>query len=97
MTLGAAAPVFAPFSFGATDAPTIPWRASDSATNPQDFISSTNASSARSRVAMALVHQGDVQLKLGALSDARAYYRSAVSRGDDYPDDVMPGRAVAAA
>ena len=54
-------------------------------------------SSARSRVAMALVHQGDVQLKLGALTDARAYYRSALSRGDDYPDDVLLGRAVAAA
>jgi tetratricopeptide (TPR) repeat protein len=55
------------------------------------------ASSARSRVAMALVHQGDVQLKLGAFSDARAYYRSAASRGDDYPNDALLGRAVAAA
>jgi tetratricopeptide (TPR) repeat protein len=54
-------------------------------------------SSARSRVAMALVHQGDVQQKLGAFSDARAYYRSAVSRGDDYPNDALLGRAVAAA
>jgi hypothetical protein len=54
-------------------------------------------SSARARVAMALVHQGDVQVKLGALSDARAYYRSAVSRGDDYPNDALLGRAVAAA
>lgn len=54
-------------------------------------------SSARARVAMALVHQGDVQLKLGALPDARAYYRTAVSRGDDYPGDALLGRAVAAA
>ena len=54
-------------------------------------------SSARARVAMALVHQGDVQLNLGALPDARAYYRTAVSRGDDYPGDAMLGRAVAAA
>ncbi|WP_434111711.1 hypothetical protein [Paraburkholderia caffeinilytica] len=54
-------------------------------------------SSARARVAMALVHQGDVQLKLGALPDARAYYRTAISRGDDYPNDALLGRAVAAA
>ena len=54
-------------------------------------------SSARARVAMALVHQGDVQVKLGALPDARAYYRTAVSRGNDYPNDVLLGRAVAAA
>ncbi|NMM01808.1 hypothetical protein HHL24_28215 [Paraburkholderia sp. RP-4-7] len=54
-------------------------------------------SSARARVAMALVHQGDVQLKLGALPDARAYYRTAVSRGNDYPNDALLGRAVAAA
>jgi predicted DNA-binding protein (UPF0251 family) len=54
-------------------------------------------SSARARVAMALVHQGDVQLKLGAFPDARAYYRSAVSRGNDYPNDALLGRAVAAA
>ncbi|PZR44298.1 hypothetical protein [Paraburkholderia fungorum] len=54
-------------------------------------------SSARARVAMALVHQGDVQLKLGALPDARAYYRTAVSRGGEYPDDALLGRAVAAA
>ena len=55
------------------------------------------ASSARSRMAMALVHQGDVQLKLGALSNARAYYRTAIARGDDYPHDALLGRAVAAA
>jgi hypothetical protein len=55
------------------------------------------ASSARARVAMALVHQGDVQVKLGALPDARAYYRTAVSRGDDYPGDALLGRATAAA
>jgi hypothetical protein len=54
-------------------------------------------SSARARVAMALVHQGDVQLKLGVLPDARAYYRTAVSRGNDYPNDALLGRAVAAA
>ncbi len=54
-------------------------------------------SSARARVAMALVHQGDVQVKLGALPDARAYYRTAVSRGNDYPNDALLGRAVAAA
>jgi hypothetical protein len=54
-------------------------------------------SSARSRVAMALVHQGDVQLKLGALPNARAYYRTAISRGDDFPNDALLGRAVAAA
>ncbi|KXU83397.1 hypothetical protein CI15_30385 [Paraburkholderia monticola] len=55
------------------------------------------ASSARSRMAMALVHQGDVQLKLGAWSNARAYYRTAIARGDDYPHDALLGRAVAAA
>jgi hypothetical protein len=55
------------------------------------------ASSARSRMAMALVHQGDVQLKLGAPSNARAYYRTAIARGDDYPHDALLGRAVAAA
>lgn len=55
------------------------------------------SSSARSRIAMALVHQGDVQLKLGALSNARAYYRTAIARGDDYPNDALLGRAVAAA
>lgn len=54
-------------------------------------------SSARARVAMALVHQGDVQVRLGALPDARAYYRTAVSRGNDYPNDALLGRAVAAA
>ncbi|MFM0156703.1 hypothetical protein [Paraburkholderia sediminicola] len=54
-------------------------------------------SSARARVAMALVHQGDVQVKLGALPDARAYYRTAISRGNDYPNDALLGRAVAAA
>jgi hypothetical protein len=54
-------------------------------------------SSARARAAMALVHQGDVQLKLGALSNARAYYRSAISRGDDYPNDALLGRVVSAA
>lgn len=54
-------------------------------------------SSARARVAMALVHEGDVQLKLGALPDARAYYRTAISRGNDYPNDALLGRAVAAA
>ncbi|WP_345814937.1 hypothetical protein AAGS40_21880 [Paraburkholderia sp. PREW-6R] len=53
--------------------------------------------SARARMVMALVHQGDVQLKLGALPDARAYYRTAVSRGGDYPNDALLGRAVAAA
>lgn len=55
------------------------------------------SSSARARVAMAYVHEGDVQLKLGALPDARAYYRTAMSRGDDYPNDALLGRAVAAA
>ncbi len=55
------------------------------------------SSSARSRVAMALVHQGDVQVRLGALPDARAYYRTAVSRADGYPNDALLGRAVAAA
>ncbi|MFP3567528.1 hypothetical protein [Paraburkholderia sp. SIMBA_030] len=54
-------------------------------------------SSARARVAMALVHQGDVQLRLGALPDARAYYKTAVSRGNDYPNDALLGRAVTAA
>ncbi|NML30159.1 hypothetical protein [Paraburkholderia antibiotica] len=54
-------------------------------------------SSARARIAMALVHQGDVQLKLGALPNARAYYRTALARGDDYPHDVLLGRAVGAA
>ncbi|CAE6800346.1 hypothetical protein [Paraburkholderia haematera] len=54
-------------------------------------------SSARARVAMALVHQGDVKLRLGALPDARAYYRTAVSRGNDFPNDALLGRAVAAA
>lgn len=55
------------------------------------------SSSARARIAMAYVHQGDVQLKLGELPDARASYRTAVSRGDDYPGDALLGRAMAAA
>jgi hypothetical protein len=54
-------------------------------------------SSARARATMALVHQGDVQLKLGALSNARAYYRSAISRAGGFPNDALLGRAVAAA
>jgi hypothetical protein len=54
-------------------------------------------SSARARATMALVHQGDVQLKLGALSNARAYYRSAISRAGDLPNDALLGRTVAAA
>lgn len=55
------------------------------------------ASSARARVAMALVHLGDVQVRLGALPNARAYYRTAVSRAKDYPDDALLSRAVAVA
>lgn len=55
------------------------------------------ASSARARATMALVHRGDVQFKLGALSNARAYYRSAISRAGDFPDDALLSRAVAAA
>jgi hypothetical protein len=55
------------------------------------------SSSARARATMALVHQGDVQLKLGALTNARAYYRSAINRGNEFPDDALLRRAVAAA
>jgi hypothetical protein len=40
-------------------------------------------------VAMALIHQGDVQASLGAFSNARAYYRTAASRGKEAPDDIM--------
>lgn len=50
--------------------------------------------SAHARVAMALVHQGDVQASLGAFSNARAYYRSAASRGKEAPDDPMLSRVV---
>ncbi|MFM0738107.1 hypothetical protein PQQ51_12760 [Paraburkholderia xenovorans] len=53
--------------------------------------------SARARVTMALVHQGDVQLKLGALPDARAYYRTAIDQGQRFPNDALLGRAVTAA
>ncbi len=45
--------------------------------------------SAHARVAMALIHQGDVQASLGAFSNARAYYRTAASRGKEAPDDIM--------
>ena len=48
--------------------------------------------SAYARVAMALIHQGDVQASLGAYSNARAYYRTAASRGKEAPDDVMLSR-----
>jgi hypothetical protein len=49
-------------------------------------------SSAESRVAMALVHQGDVQAGGGAFVNARAYYRSAASRTNAGGDDPMLAR-----
>jgi hypothetical protein len=45
--------------------------------------------SAESRVAMALVHQGDVQASTGAFVNARAYYRSAANRTNAGADDPM--------
>jgi hypothetical protein len=67
----------------------------DAATLQAEEENSTKAiSSAHARVAMALVHQGNVQASLGAFSNARAYYRSAAGLGKDSPDDVMLGRAV---
>ena len=49
-------------------------------------------SSAESRVAMALVHQGDVQASEGAFANARAYYRSAANRTSLRADDVTLSR-----
>jgi hypothetical protein len=48
--------------------------------------------SAHARVAMALVHEGDVQASMAAFSNARAYYRSAEGRVGEGPDDPMLGR-----
>jgi hypothetical protein len=50
--------------------------------------------SAHARATMALIHEGDVQAGLGAFSNARAYYRTAASRGKDAPDDPMLSRVV---
>jgi hypothetical protein len=50
--------------------------------------------SAHARVAMALIHQGDVQTNLSAFSNARAYYRTAASSGKEAPDDIMLSRVV---
>ncbi|MDE1182285.1 hypothetical protein [Paraburkholderia sp.] len=49
---------------------------------------------AQARAAMAFVHQGDLEVRLGAWTNARAYYRSAIGRGNDYPDDPSLARAV---
>jgi hypothetical protein len=48
--------------------------------------------SAESRIAMALVHQGDVQAREGAFANARAYYRSATDRASQGANDVMLNR-----
>jgi hypothetical protein len=53
--------------------------------------------SAHARAAMALIHEGDVQAGMGAFSNARAYYRTAASRGKDAPDDPMLGRVAVVA
>ena len=50
--------------------------------------------SAHARATMALIHEGDVQSGLGEFSNARAYYRTAASRGKDAPDDPMLSRVV---
>ncbi len=50
--------------------------------------------SAHARVAMALIHEGDVQASEGAFSNARAFYRTAASRGKEAPDDIMLNRVV---
>ena len=50
--------------------------------------------SAHARATMALIHEGDVQSGLGQFSNARAYYRTAASRGKDAPDDPMLSRVV---
>jgi hypothetical protein len=49
-------------------------------------------SSAESRVAMALIHQGDVQASESAFTNARAYYRSAAGRTSQGGDDPMQSR-----
>lgn len=54
-------------------------------------------SSARARVAMALVHEGDVEAKLGRYVNARANYRTAIDLGDAHPDDVVLVQAAATA
>jgi tetratricopeptide (TPR) repeat protein len=53
--------------------------------------------SANARVAMALVHEGDVQAKLGVFQDARAYYKTAIGRAKDSPDDMVLSRVIAVA
>jgi hypothetical protein len=53
--------------------------------------------SANARVAMALVHQGDVQARMEAFSNARAYYRSAATRTGDAADDVVLSRVATVA
>jgi len=52
---------------------------------------------AEARVALALVHQGDVQESMGAFANARAYYRSAASRTSDAPDDPILNRVIGVA
>ena len=70
----------------------------DAATLQSEEDNSPKAiNSAHARVAMALIHQGDVQASLGAFSNARLYYRTAASSGKDAPDDVMLSRVVALA
>jgi hypothetical protein len=65
----------------------------DAATMQAEEDNSSKAiNSAHARVAMALIHQGDVQASLGAFSNARAYYRTAASRGKEAPDDLMLSR-----
>jgi hypothetical protein len=49
-------------------------------------------SAAESRVAMALVHQGDVQASEGAFANARAYYRSAANHASPGADGATPNR-----
>lgn len=53
--------------------------------------------SAYARVAMALVHEGDVQARLGMYPDARAYYKTAANRARNSPDDVVLNRVIAVA
>ncbi|RFU45048.1 hypothetical protein [Paraburkholderia sp. DHOC27] len=48
--------------------------------------------SAESRVDMALVHEGDVQASEDAFANARAYYRSAITRASHSAEDPMLSR-----
>ncbi len=52
---------------------------------------------AAARVALALIHEGDVRAKARDFITARAYYRSAADRAGIAPDDPLLGRMLAMA